>query len=363
MATLFDPLSGMEATTSSRAAPPEAPIGRPRPSHLKAGLCALCAALAGAGDAADARDTAIGWEKFVSADGKFSLHHPAGWNASEKNGAVALGHPATHEEMLVLGLTFDAAKSPEELARPVLDLLRRQLPDLRIRDTRGDDTAVYYDLAFTADGREQSGTALVAKSGGQAIWVSYSAPSRGFDKAHGGRLIAGVLGSVSSGTGSRPPSAPSPAGKVSGTSGARASRPDPGAAKPLSREALLGNWGTNAVYGSVVSQRTGEYQRVSGYGTSYSFRADGTFTYLMVGSGTVVSGAVTKRGTFKTNGNQLLLHVTASAWTPSTAQPEQRPAWDWKPQDRTETLVWSITRRGDGQEQLTVDGKGLHREK
>jgi hypothetical protein len=329
-------------------------------SHVKAGLVALCAALAGAGGSAHARDAAIQWTKFVSADGKFSLHHPAGWSASEKNGAVALGHPATHEEMLVFGLTFDAAKSPEELARPVLALLRKQLPDLRIRDTRGDETAAYFDVAFTADGSEQSGSALVAKSGGQAIWVSYSAPSRGFDKAFGGRLIAGVLASVTPGSGSRPP--PATAGDGPGTSGAKASRPDPEPAEPQSREALLGNWGTNAVYGSVVSKGTGEYQRVSGYGTSYSFRPDGTFTYLMVGSGTVVSGAVTYKGTFKTDGKKLILHVTESAWTPMPGHDGQRPAWDWKPQDRIDTHIWSLTRRGSGKDQLTVDGKGLYRE-
>jgi len=140
------------------------------------------------------------------------------------------------------------------------------------------------------------------------------------------------------------------------------SRADPEPAEPQRREALLGNWGTSAVYGSVLEQGTGEYQRVSGYGTSYSFRPDGTFTYLMVGSGTVVSGAVTYRGTFKTRGNQLILHVTASAWTPMPGHEGQRAAWDWKPQDRIETHTWSITRRDDGQEQLTVDDKGLHRE-
>ena len=338
----------------------ETTFWRSRPSHFKAGLLGLCAALAGAGGSAHAGDAAIRWEKFVSADGKFSLHHPAGWSASEKNGAVALGRPATHEEMLVLGLTFDAAKRPEELAGPVLDLLRRQLPGFRIRDTRGDDTAAYFDVAFTADGREQSGSALVAKTGGQAIWVSYSAPSRGFDKAYGERLIAGLLASVTPGAGSRPP--PATAGNGPGTSGAKASRPDPGPAEPQSREALLGDWGTNAVYGSVVSKGRGEYQRVSGYGTSYSFRADGTFTYLMVGSGTVVSGAVTYEGTFKTSGNNLILHVTKSAWTPMPGHDGQRPAWDWKPQDRIDTHTWSITRGDDGREQLTVDGKGLHRE-
>jgi len=351
---------GSTGTMASGAGAPGSMIGRPRPSHLKAGLLALCAALAGAGGGADARDAAIRWEKFVSADGKFSLHHPAGWSASEKDGAVALGHPATHEEMLVLGLIFNAARSPEELGRPVLELLRRQLPDLRIRDARGDDTAAHFDVSFTADGREQSGSALVAKADGQAIWVSYSAPSRGFDKARGGRLIAGVLASVSAGTGSRPP--PATAGDEPGTSGAQASRADPEPAEPQRREALLGNWGTSAVYGSVLEQGTGEYQRVSGYGTSYSFRPDGTFTYLMVGSGTVVSGAVTYRGTFKTRGNQLILHVTASAWTPMPGHEGQRAAWDWKPQDRIETHTWSITRRDDGQEQLTVDDKGLHRE-
>jgi hypothetical protein len=347
---------------SSSGGAPEAPTGRPRPSQARTWLCGLCCTLAGAAGAADAQDAAIRWEKFVSAGGKFSLHHPAGWGASEKNGAVALGHPATREEMLVLGLTFDAAKSPEELARPVLDLLRRQLPDLQVRDSRGDDAAARFDVTFTSGESEQSGTALVAKSGEQAIWVSYSAPSRGFDKDRGARLIAGVLASVSPGTGSRPPPGPAPGGKGPGTSGAGASRADPEPAIMQSREALLGDWGTNAVYGSVRSKQTGEYLRVSGYGTSYSFRADGTFTYLMVGSGTVVSGAATKRGTFETRGNQLILHVTASAWTPSTAQPGQRPAWDWKPQDRTESHVWSITRRDDGREQLTVDGKGLHRE-
>jgi len=336
-------------------------FARPRPSRFKTWLLALCAALAGAGGTADARDAAIQWEKFVSADGKFSLHHPAGWSASEKNGAVALGHPSTHEEMLILGLTFDAARIPSELAQPVLDLLRRQLPGFRIRDTRGDETAAYFDVAFTADGREHSGSALVAKTGGQAIWVSYSAPSRGFDKAYGERLIAGLLASVTPGAGSRPP--PANAGDGPGTSGAKASRrPDPEPAEPQSREALLGNWGTNAVYGSVVSKGRGEYQRVSGYGTSYSFRADGTFTYLMVGSGTVVSGAVTYRGTFKTNGNQLILHVTESAWTPMPGHDGQRPAWDWKPQDRIDTHTWRITHRDDGREQLTVDGKALHRE-
>jgi len=321
-------------------------------------LLALCAALVGA-TPAHARGP-IEWRKFVSADGRFSLHHPAGWSASESNGMVTLGHPATREEMLVLGLKFDASKNPEELARPVFTLLRTRLPDLRVTDTRGDATTAYFEVTYTTEGSKHSGSALVAKVDGQAVWVSYSAPSQGFDKAYGAKLLAGVLTSVSPGAASRPPAAisgyePVPPERSRGNaSGASNQRPESEAVEPPRRESLLGDWGTSVVHGSVVKAGSGEYLRTSSFGESYGFRADGTFSSLTIASGKMVSGAVIKRGDFKTNGNKLLLHVTASAWTPSLSHPGQGAAWDWKPQDSTETMTWRIVRRENGDEQLNL---------
>jgi hypothetical protein len=78
---------------------------------------------------------AQGWQKFVSKDRSFSFHYPKGWKITVENeSSVEITNPAVKEQMLVVAIPFDAAKTPRRLAEDMIALFRQGMPDLRASD-------------------------------------------------------------------------------------------------------------------------------------------------------------------------------------------------------------------------------------
>ena len=207
------------------------------------------------------------WQKFVSRDQKFSFQVPAGWRVEESVSTVTIAQASTGEELLVIALPFDRGKSPGELAAPIFAALRGPMPDLEFSATKADPATASFDLAYSRQSRRYSGSVFVVKGADQAMWFSYSAPASGYDRSRGVGLIRTLVSTLSGGAGSQPPSAAT---------------------------SLIGDWSTSRSYGDVVNSVTGAYQRGSFSGELFSFRADGGFRHVVIGSGVVISGVSTR---------------------------------------------------------------------
>ncbi len=258
------------------------------------------------------------WQKFVSRDQKFSFQYPAGWSVEESASTVTIAQASTGEELLVIALPFDRGKSPAELATPIFAALRGPMPDLQFSATKADASTASFDLAYSRESRRFSGAVFVVKGADQAMWFSYSAPASGYDRSRGVGFLRTLVSTLSSGPGSQPPAA-SPS------------------ALPASQ--LIGDWSTSRSYGDVVNPVTGAYQRGSFSGELFSFRPDGGFRHVVMGSGVVISGVSIEDGQYTTDGNQLTLHVTVASWQPDPSHPGQRPAYKNQPRHQTQTYT------------------------
>ncbi|MGO9094441.1 MAG: hypothetical protein ACLQGV_04395 [Bryobacteraceae bacterium] len=279
-------------------------------------LASICLCLLVLSAPAQAQENA--WQKFVSRDQKFSFQYPAGWSVEESVSTVTIFQPSTGEELLVIALPFDRGKSPAELAAPILGALRGPMPDLQSSTTKADASTASFDLAYSRQNRPFSGSVFVVKGADQAMWFSYSAPASGYDRSRGVGLIRTLVSTLRGGSGTQPPAA---------------------APSALPATPLIGDWSTSRSYGDVVNPVTGAYQRGSFSGELFSFRPDGGFRHVVMGSGVVISGVSIEDGQYTTNGNQLTLHVTAASWQPDPSHPGQRPAYKNQPRDQTQTYT------------------------
>ena len=95
-------------------------------------------------------------------------------------------------------------------------------------------------------------------------------------------------------------------------------------------QSIVGQWATSSSFGDVVSP-TGAYVRSAYSGEAYRFRKDGTYFYVIVGSGTLISGTAVVQGTYKVEGQRLILTEKTEDWTPNPNMAHQRPAYRNKP--------------------------------
>jgi hypothetical protein len=103
------------------------------------------------------------------------------------------------------------------------------------------------------------------------------------------------------------------------------------------REALIGTWSTANYFGRLVNPSTGAV--VSRYtGKWYSFDADGTYAYAIIGSGRLISGAAIEKGTYEVNGNRLLLHRKTDSFYPHPDDLSGRPMYEDSPASKDITL-------------------------
>lgn len=156
---------------------------------------------------------AAGWTKYVSRDGSFSFHYPAGWRVTEEDSAIAVSCESTDEELLILGVPFDRNKTVTDLASNMVNLLKESNPDIKAMNWRAEGNTVAFELTYTNQKRSYRADAVVIKGENQAHWFSYSAPSSGYSQEKALELLQAVIGSVASGAASRPPQTPYPPGR------------------------------------------------------------------------------------------------------------------------------------------------------
>ena len=98
----------------------------------------------------------------------------------------------------------------------------------------------------------------------------------------------------------------------------------------MSAQSVVGDWATSQAFGDVVSS-SGTFVRSAYSGEAYHFHNDGTYWYVIVGSGTLISGTAVVKGTFELKGNHLILREQSEDWTPNPNMARQRPAYRNKP--------------------------------
>lgn len=97
---------------------------------------------------------------------------------------------------------------------------------------------------------------------------------------------------------------------------------------------IIGFWADSAYSGSLVNPITGFVVGTSYSGQWYKFNDDGTFTYSIAGSGTIITGLVIVNGKYKIEGNKIIFSectetfyknfsVSEKKDNPSTMDPEQ----------------------------------------
>ncbi len=155
--------------------------------------------------------SADGWQKFVSADGTFSFHHPAGWSATEQPSSVIV-ESGDGRQISLLALPYQPGQSAEVHARRMMGLLAAGHPGPTAHNWHADeDDLAYAEVSFTEDGVAQAGDVLVMRDTGsqQALWFGFSAPAAEYDRRAALEMLQAVMGSVASGSGSQPPTAAS----------------------------------------------------------------------------------------------------------------------------------------------------------
>lgn len=93
---------------------------------------------------------------------------------------------------------------------------------------------------------------------------------------------------------------------------------------------IIGLWSTEGPSGELVDPVTG-YANGSIYnGEWYLFRTDGTYRYVIISSGTIVSGGVVCEGKFSVNNGEILLTDVRESWYPNPAATGQKEPYENK---------------------------------
>jgi hypothetical protein len=100
---------------------------------------------------------------------------------------------------------------------------------------------------------------------------------------------------------------------------------------------LIGTWSTVNYYGHLVNPATGTIVSQHG-GKWFTFDADGTYVYTLIGSGPLVSGAAVDKGTYVLNGDRLSLHQKTESFYPHPTDPSGRPMYKDRPTSENITL-------------------------
>jgi hypothetical protein len=102
-----------------------------------------------------------------------------------------------------------------------------------------------------------------------------------------------------------------------------------GASSPTerSRDVLIGTWSTSNYFGHLVNPATGAVVQSLHSGRWFTFNANGTYQYMRIASGRLISGVVVAQGTYELIGNRLNLHRKTESWYPSRGDLSGRPMY------------------------------------
>jgi len=130
------------------------------------------------------------------------------------------------------------------------------------------------------------------------------------------------------------------------------------AAFAITDKNLIGLWSTEASSGGMVDPDSG-YSTGNIYdGTWYLFSSDGTYRYMMVGSGNIISGIVVLEGNYSVSNGKIYLTDVKASWYPDPAQSGQEEAYKDKDYD-DQTLYYQFI---GGMDTLKInDNEKFHR--
>ncbi len=153
--------------------------------------------------AAAAPDT---WSRYVSADQRFSLHYPSGWEVTVTHSGIRIHQPASDEELTLLSLSNPDHRSAADMTGRVLALFRQTIPDLQStghRELQGNGLLTAFK--GSRQGRDYQGLALVQLRAESGQWLSYTVPAGRYSQERALSLLRGVLSSLVTGPASPPP--------------------------------------------------------------------------------------------------------------------------------------------------------------
>ena len=94
---------------------------------------------------------------------------------------------------------------------------------------------------------------------------------------------------------------------------------------------LIGQWSSIGPTGNLMDPSTGAITGSYYNGTWYLFRGDGTFRYVIIGSGSIISGTAVTEGKFTTSGTTISFADCKESWYPAAGRTGQRERYEGKP--------------------------------
>lgn len=119
----------------------------------------------------------------------------------------------------------------------------------------------------------------------------------------------------------------------------------------ISDKSIIGMWSTEGPSGELVDPATGLTSGSIFNGEWYIFRDDGTFRYVIVSSGQVLSGGVVWEGIFSVCNGEIRLTNIKESWYPNPAATGQKKSYENKKTDDV-TLQYQY---GDDKNMLIID--------
>jgi len=158
------------------------------------------------------------WQKFISPDKTFSFHYPQGWKVQAKESTIEITNASADEQLLVVALPYDKAKTPTDSAKFLIDAIRTSSsPDITAANWESNsatkDSTISCRATYSDSGRKYQSEVLVVKddSSGQVLWFSFSGPEAGYSRSRALDILQGLVSSLAKGTGSTPPGVTMPA--------------------------------------------------------------------------------------------------------------------------------------------------------
>lgn len=116
-------------------------------------------------------------------------------------------------------------------------------------------------------------------------------------------------------------------------------------------QTLVGSWSSEGPSGTLFDPATGfvtgSYYSLEGY----LFRSDGTYRYIIMGSGTIISGAAVNNGKFRVEGDNLILTERTEDWYPDPSSPGNKESYKNRPTTDEMHTIEFIT-----DDELKIDG-------
>ena len=100
----------------------------------------------------DVPGSAVSWAEYTDDHTGVSFRYPGGWNVDVGDSAIAVENTGTEEQLLMVMIPFDEAKSPLELASDFIEMLRVNNSNVNASNWRTDPQTEDRQVVFALDG-------------------------------------------------------------------------------------------------------------------------------------------------------------------------------------------------------------------